>query len=221
MMRGQRRGKQKTLVEARANAPLDALIPLEMLVRELQALQDSLVEAQRHEVYRDRLSGSLIAVLKFVQAIPEWDSRNLWAPLLALAVGLEELKYGTVAPFLCPEKFPNRHPHPSSRKMIRVMCAWYAEALMSAGAHEMEACAFVAEILTAQGFQLSDLKFVRAETVANWRSDIPKLPTDDLQVQVLTGLRKRPNPFRTLEEVRKWVQETLPILYRDLGYAAD
>jgi hypothetical protein len=219
-MRSQRRGKQTTPVQARANSPLDAKIPLESLAGHLAVLQHSLFEAQRCEDYSDTVTGSLNAVIRFVQAIPEWDSRNLWAPLHNLAVGLDDLKYGTVAPFLRPKKFNNRHPQPLSRKMVGVICVWYSDALMRVGVSEVEACKFVAENLTAQGFRLPGSKVVRAETVANWRGDLPKRK-DDLHVVLLHGLRNRPSPFGTVKDVQKWVRDTLPIVCRDLGCAAD
>src|SRR5580704_11937191 len=81
---------------------------------EMQRLVDALVEArqlwdQQTDGGREAVMLALGKVYEFLDADPEISEHRLHVPLLKLAVALDDLRRGSVAPMLVPDR-PSHRP---------------------------------------------------------------------------------------------------------------
>lgn len=112
---------------------------------------------------------SAIELIRITQPGPEF----LFHPLVELYTALEELNHGTVAPFLKPETYPNRHRDPASKDYLRAVAAAAMSWLMNIGKSRDQAASQIADWLNEFGMRNNQNGApILAITVSGWRDRI-------------------------------------------------
>jgi hypothetical protein len=164
----------------------------------LKELESGLQQAKSDTgTARDAGELALTAVLKFLDALEEFRTQGLSAPLVALQYGLFDLTQGVTVPMLeaAPFDEKGRHPEGTLRQHFRAIATNGVDILLRSNPRPsvQEACQFVARELRKAGAEAQLKQNGKAEgwkTVKSWRDEMSRRGENDQDRLIISESRR-------------------------------
>ena len=167
----------------------DMLCRLELDLRLIREQYDT-ADPSDDRAVKDRTAAckSLIAVINFIDSVPEWKKADISFALTRLMVALNNITRGTTEEMLVPSRTGSRPFKPFQYDAVQGWCAAAAEIMIKSGKTKQEACSYVfrnlGKSIIARLAESSGHQYPTWRTVARWRD---KAETDKNSDNCLSG----------------------------------